>query len=149
MMQEIYQRGPISCGIAVPADLEPDFYKGGIYEDKSGDQLIVHDVSVVGYGVENGTKYWTVRNSWGANYGESGYFRLIRGINNIGIESNCSWAVPKDTWSSKTKHYTTEAEKKDPKNDLVNSNYTDSETAVAEEGFLKPKENNKPKCRRT
>ena len=68
MMQEIYQRGPIACGVAVPESLEE--YKGGIYEDKTGDQNIVHDISVVGWGVENGKKYWTVRNSWGTQWGE-------------------------------------------------------------------------------
>ena len=62
-MQEIYQRGPIACGIAVPDALEN--YTSGIFHDKTGDMDIVHDISVVGFGVEDGTKYWTVRNSWG------------------------------------------------------------------------------------
>lgn len=63
MMQEIAQRGPIACGIAVPDALEN--YTGGIFCDETGDTNIVHDISVVGYGVENGQKYWMVRNSWG------------------------------------------------------------------------------------
>jgi len=78
MMQEIFQRGPIVCGIAVPNDLFFN-YTGGIYEDKSGNNNIVHDISVVGYGVENGVKYWLVRNSWGTFWGESGLFRVVRG----------------------------------------------------------------------
>jgi len=98
MMQEIYQRGPIACGIAVPDSLES--YTGGIYKDTTGDMNIVHDISIVGYGVENGTKYWTVRNSWGTHYGENGFVRVIRGINNIAIESDCAWATPVDTWSN-------------------------------------------------
>lgn len=99
MMQEIYQRGPIACGIAVPDSLES--YTGGIYKDETGDMSIVHDISVVGYGVENGTKYWVVRNSWGSHWGESGFVRVVRGINNIAIESDCAWATPVDTWTKK------------------------------------------------
>jgi cathepsin X len=120
MMQEIYQRGPIACGIAVPDSLET--YTGGIYQDTTGDKNIVHDVSVVGYGVENGTKYWVVRNSWGSHYGESGFVRVIRGVNNIGIESDCAWAVPQDTWTNRVPHKTTDAEKNDPKNDKYRKN---------------------------
>jgi len=113
MMQEIYQRGPIACGIAVPDSLEN--YTGGIYEDKTGDQNIVHDISVVGYGVENGVKYWTVRNSWGEHFGEDGFFRVVRGTNNIAIETDCAWATPKDTWTGGKKKATDE-EKNDPRN---------------------------------
>jgi len=119
MMQEIYQRGPIACGIAVPDALEN--YTSGIFHDTTGDMDIVHDISVVGWGVEDGVKYWTVRNSWGSHFGESGFVRVVRGINNIAIESDCAWATPKDTWTNNTKHITTEAEKNDPRNEPANS----------------------------
>ena len=115
MMQEIAQRGPIACGIAVPDALEE--YTGGIYCDETGDMNIVHDISVVGYGEENGQKYWLVRNSWGTHWGEEGFFRVCRGTNNIAIESDCAWATPKDTWTEKTWHITTDEEKNDPLND--------------------------------
>lgn len=114
MMQEIYQRGPIACGVAVPDALEN--YTSGIFHDKTGDLSIGHDISVVGWGVEDGTKYWTVRNSWGTHFGEDGFFRVIRGINNIAIESDCAWATPKDTWTKDERHHLTEAEKNDPNN---------------------------------
>lgn len=78
---------------------------------------IVHDVSIVGYGVEDGNKYWLVRNSWGTHWGESGFFRVCRGVNNIAIESDCAWATPKDTWTTPVWHITTEDEKNDKKND--------------------------------
>ena len=121
MMQEIYQRGPIACGIAVPSELHHN-YTGGIYEDKSGDLEVVHDISVVGYGQENGVKFWVVRNSWGTAWGESGFFRVVRGTNNIAIESQCAWAVPKDTWSKPIKHKTTDEEKNDPRNKKYSEN---------------------------
>ena len=119
MMQEIYQRGPIACGIAVPDALES--YTGGIFNDTTGNMDIVHDVSIVGYGEENGVKFWTVRNSWGSHFGESGFVRVIRGINNIAIESDCAWATAKDTWTNDERHKLSEAEKKDPKNESVKS----------------------------
>merc|ERR1712060_439265 len=78
---------------------------------------IVHDVSVVGYGVEGSQPYWLVRNSWGHHWGEGGFFRVCRGSNNINIESDCSWATPKDTWTEGVKHKTTKEEQEDPLND--------------------------------
>jgi cathepsin X len=102
MMQEIYQRGPIACGVAVPDAMEN--YTSGVFHDKTGDKNIVHDISVVGYGVDNGVKYWTVRNSWGTHYGEDGFIRVVRGINNIAIETDCAWATVKDTWTTDKRH---------------------------------------------
>jgi cathepsin X len=102
MMQEIYQRGPISCAIAVPEALEE--YTGGIYCDETGDKKQVHAISVVGYGEENGQKFWTVRNSWGEHWGEGGFFRVCRGTNNIAIEKTCNWATPEDTWTNPQMH---------------------------------------------
>jgi len=134
MMQEIYQRGPIACGIAIPDALEQ--YTGGIFHDTTGNMDIVHDISVVGYGVENGVKYWTVRNSWGTHWGENGFFRVVRGINNINIESDCAFATPVDTWTNRTMHVTTETEKKDPKNDKYRKNSVYPQRTAAEETFL-------------
>jgi len=97
MKKEIYARGPLACGIADPQALKD--YTGGIYCDDTGAMEITHDISIVGYGVEEGQKYWLVRNSWGTHWGEDGFFRVCRGVNNINIESDCAWATPKDTWT--------------------------------------------------
>ena len=93
MMKEIYARGPITCAIAVPDDFLA--YKEGVYKDKTGVTALEHAISVVGWGeTEDGEKYWIGRNSWGTYWGEKGWFKIARGINNLGIESECTWAVP-------------------------------------------------------
>lgn len=116
MMQEIYQRGPISCGIAVPQTFED--YTGGVYCDDTGDMEIVHDVSLVGYGVtDDGQKYWLLRNSWGTAWGEQGFMRICRGKNNCNVESNCSYTTVEDTWTQQMWHTTTDAEQDSPLND--------------------------------
>jgi len=42
---------------------------------------------MVGWGVENGTKYWLIENSWNKTWGDNGYFKIVRGTDECGIES--------------------------------------------------------------
>jgi cathepsin X len=121
MMQEIYQRGPIACGIAVTDEMED--YVSGIFEDTTGDYNITHEISIVGFGEEDGTPYWLIRNSWGTHWGIDGFMKLVRGKNNLAIETDCAWAVPEDTWTKQALHHTTKEEKEDPTNDTTNGPY--------------------------
>ena len=65
-------------------------------KDTTGAKGLDHDVEIVGWGETSaGEKYWHIRNSWGVYWGEQGWFRLARGIDNLGVESQeCSWATP-------------------------------------------------------
>ncbi len=95
-MAELYARGPIACGVAVTAAFEA--YNGGIFNEQSGQTCadINHEISLVGWGQENGTPYWILRNSWGTYWGEDGYMRILRGQNVDAIECDCDWATPKN-----------------------------------------------------
>ncbi|KHJ80616.1 papain family cysteine protease, partial [Oesophagostomum dentatum] len=84
MQREIMENGPIQGSIMVFSDFR--FYKKGIYVHTYGQQEGVHGIKLIGWGVENGTKYWLVSNSWNSDWGEDGFFRILRGADECGIE---------------------------------------------------------------
>ena len=90
---ELMTNGPIE----VAFDVFEDFmtYKSGIYQHVSGKMLGGHAVKLVGWGVEDGVEYWKVANSWNESWGEDGYFRIILGKDECGIESECVAGLPK------------------------------------------------------
>jgi len=105
IMKDVLKNGP------VVVSFEPDYlfmhYKSGIYMSQTttwltkGDQKpqwtkVDHSVVLVGWGFdeENKTKYWILQNSWGENWGEKGFFKMIRGIDHMGIESICESGIP-------------------------------------------------------
>ncbi|XP_007564164.1 PREDICTED: dipeptidyl peptidase 1 [Poecilia mexicana] len=100
MMLELVKNGPM----AVALEVYPDFmnYKGGIYhhtglaDSINPFELTNHAVLLVGYGRchKTGEKYWIVKNSWGAQWGEDGYFRIRRGSDECAIESIAVAAKP-------------------------------------------------------
>lgn len=83
----IYTNGPIATQFEVYEDFV--VYSGGIYQHVYGQFFGNHAVSILGYGEENGVKYWFVRNTWGEEWGENGYFRYIRGVDEGGFEDEC------------------------------------------------------------
>jgi len=70
-------------------DVYNDFfhYSSGVYQ-KSPDAEYAggHAVRVIGWGTEDGTPYWLVANSWGTDWGLQGWFKILRGQDECGIE---------------------------------------------------------------
>jgi len=80
------EKGTVSVALSVYEDFE--VYSSGIYQHVTGSYLGGHAIKLVGWGVDNGTPYWTCVNSWNSYWGESGSFRILRGSNECGIEAD-------------------------------------------------------------
>ncbi|XP_070489882.1 pro-cathepsin H-like [Chironomus tepperi] len=64
------------------------FYSSGVFSDSTCPTKINHCVALVGYGSnEYLGDYWILKNSWGSDWGEAGFFKLERGVNMCGIET--------------------------------------------------------------
>jgi C1A family cysteine protease len=68
---------PVS--IAIEADTKYfQSYSSGVLTSSSCGTNLDHGVLIVGYGVENGIKYWLVKNSWSTSWGDQGYVKIAR-----------------------------------------------------------------------
>jgi len=84
----LYETGPLAVAInATPLQ----FYFWGVFDpwfqwicDPTG---LNHGVLIVGYGNNGSKDYWIVKNSWGSWWGESGYFRIVKGTGACGINT--------------------------------------------------------------
>jgi len=82
---EIMTNGPITGAFLVYADFPT--YQSGVYKHISGGELGGHAIKILGWGVEGSTPYWLVANSWNPDWGTEGYFKILRGQDECGIES--------------------------------------------------------------
>jgi cathepsin B len=99
IQQMIMEGGPVETAFSVYSDFEN--YAGGIYHHVSGQMMGGHAVRFVGWGVDSGTPYWKVANSWNPYWGEKGYFRIKRGDNEGGIEGGVTGSETDAKWSKK------------------------------------------------
>jgi len=85
---------PVSVAFEVISGFR--LYKSGVYtSDHCGTTPmdVNHAVLAVGYGVENGVPYWLIKNSWGADWGDEGYFKMEMGKNMCGVATCASYPV--------------------------------------------------------
>merc|ERR1711862_562907 len=71
------------------------FYHSGIYnEPECSSSNLDHSVAIVGYGTDDGTEFWVVKNSWGNWWGDDGYILMSRNKDNqCGVATNAMIAV--------------------------------------------------------
>lgn len=69
---------PVSVAIDA-GGMEFQLYSSGIFSGFCGYELN-HGVAAIGYGEDDGNKYWIVKNSWGTGWGEKGYIRMKRDV---------------------------------------------------------------------
>ena len=82
MAERLYNAGPVSLTYQVIAGFKD--YKSGVYSANNCGKTtkdVNHAVLATGYGTENGVKFWNIKNSWGAGWGNQGYFKMQRDVN--------------------------------------------------------------------
>jgi len=75
-LKEAVSKGVVAVGVNIDSR-EWQFYRGGIFEGPCPGNPN-HVIAVIGYGEENGKKYWILKNSNGRSWGEKGFMRLLR-----------------------------------------------------------------------
>lgn len=72
-------------------------YSDGVYDNQecmNDDWDLDHGVLVAGYGTDDGTDYWLVKNSWGPDWGKEGYIWMKRNDDNqCGVATDAAYAI--------------------------------------------------------
>lgn len=77
LMKAVVEEGPVV--VSVDGNTWFD-YDSGVFDGCEKDAILGHAVLLVGYGSDKGKPYWRIQNSWGADWGEQGYIRLHRHV---------------------------------------------------------------------
>jgi len=93
IQMDIMKHGPVEAAFTVHSDFL--LYKSGVYHHVAGETLGGHAVKMIGWGEENGTPYWIIANSWNYDWGDGGFFKIVRGKNECGIEESIAAGLPK------------------------------------------------------
>merc|ERR1719197_385972 len=75
LAEALVQYGPVAVSASAGSWFE---YESGVFDGCEPDTVVDHAITAWGYGEANGVKYWHLRNSWGSNWGEKGFMRILR-----------------------------------------------------------------------
>lgn len=90
---EIMTNGPVQADYTVYTDFFS--YKSGVYQHTFGKPKGAHAIKILGWGTEGRKPYWLVANSWNTDWGDKGFFKILRGGDECGIESGVLAGLPK------------------------------------------------------
>lgn len=99
IMRAIMEGGPVETAFTVYSDFES--YVSGIYHHLTGANVGGHAVKIVGWGIDGSNKYWKVANSWNPYWGEKGFFRIKKGVNECGVEDSVVFSSADSRWGKK------------------------------------------------
>lgn len=91
---QLVKLGPLSIGMNASM---LQFYRKGVFDPLFCNKSILnHAVLLVGFGggdEDGGKLFWTIKNSWGAKWGEQGYLRIARGKGKCGVNTLVATAI--------------------------------------------------------
>lgn len=64
-----------------------------IYPLHSEPTSLNHEVTLVGYGEDNGQTFWILKNSWGKKWGVDGYMHISALDNTCGVTTEPTYVV--------------------------------------------------------
>ncbi len=89
-MEAVALHGPVAVAISTYPSVPFTFYSGGVFSDLLCNPLVPdHVVLVVGYGTDEktGQKFWRLKNQWSSFWGENGFMRITRTLDDCGVVS--------------------------------------------------------------
>jgi len=89
MMSAIATASPLFAGMKCYMNFL-QWAGGGVYRNIGGELAGGHALVIIGYGFQGLTKYWHIQNSWGKQWGDGGYGKILRGANFLELETNAA-----------------------------------------------------------
>lgn len=93
---DVWKYGPCVTSFHTMAGvMQPQTWTDGIYRPDLNDTWLGgHAVCLVGWGIQNGVRYWKIRNSWSKSWGDGGYGKMImsnQGSPSVGFDTAVSY----------------------------------------------------------